>query len=113
MSARVLFPLSPESRSILGELDDLRTAARALLEFASQGACDEWTKLESRCPSELELRRGIIALSIPELKEMRSKVRRFRDILATSRRVAQASEASVDDGPGGDEHVRNSGIARP
>ena len=114
MSARTLYPMSPESLGILAELDHLRTAARALLEFASRGARDEWTKLENRFPSELELRRGIIVLSISELKEMQSKVRRFRDILATSRRAEQASEAtSADPEPGRSEHVRSSGIARP
>ena len=105
VSARTLYPLSSETRNILGELDQLRTAARTLLEFASPGACDEWTKLENRLPSEVELRRGIIALSISELKEMHSKVLRFRDILATSRRAAQVSQASVDHDPDSDEHV--------
>lgn len=108
----MLHPISPESRRILVELDHLRTGARALLDFASPGARDEWTKLENRCPSELELRRGIIALSISELKEMQSKVRRFRDILAASR-VEQASEASADPDPGCGEHVTGSGLARP
>lgn len=109
----MLYPISPESRSILVELDHLRTAARALLEFASPGACDEWTKLENRFPSELELRRGMIALSTSDLREMRSKARRFRDILATSRRAAQVSETSADHAPGSGEDVRSSAIGRP
>jgi hypothetical protein len=109
----MVYPLSPESRSMLVELDHLRAAARALLEFASPGACDEWTKLENRCPSELELRRGGIALSTSELREIQSKVRRFRDILTTSRRSEQASKASAEPDPGCDEHVSSSGIARP
>lgn len=107
----MLYPMSPESHSILVELDHLRTAARALLDFASRGARDEWTKLERRLPSELELRRGIIALSISELKEMQSKIGRFRDILATSRRAAQVSAVSVDHDPDG-QHVRRFVIGR-
>ena len=113
MSARILYPMSPESGRILAELDHLRTAARTLLEFASPGACDEWTKLENRLPSELERRRGIIALSTSELKEMQSKARRFRDILGTFRQSEQASEAKADADPGGGEHVTSLCIARP
>ncbi len=44
---------------------------------------------------------------------MQSKVRRFRDILATSRQAEQASEPSADPEPGRGEQVRSSGIARP
>jgi len=77
------YPICSESRRVLDELDHLRTEARALLDAASPGAREEWEKLESRFPSDLEIRRGHIALSKPELDEMRSKVQRFRDILAT------------------------------
>jgi hypothetical protein len=81
--ARMKYPICPESRRVLDELDHLRTDARALLDAASPGAREEWEKLESRFPSDLEIRRGHIALSKPQLDEMRSKVQRFRDILAT------------------------------
>jgi len=77
------YQMSPEARRILKDVDHLRTEARALLSVASPGAREEWEKLESRFPSDLEIRRGFIALSTPELDEMRSKIRRFRDILAT------------------------------
>lgn len=96
MNARTLYPISPEGRRILDELDHLRTAARALLDAASRAACEEWTKFESRFPSEVELRRGVIALSTSELKEMQSKVRRFRDILTTARREPNVSEVGVN-----------------
>lgn len=83
------YSICPESRRILDELDHLRTEARTLLDAASPGAREEWEKLESRFPSDLEIRRGLIAISKPELHEMRSKVRRFRDILATGQRSPQ------------------------
>jgi hypothetical protein len=95
------YPICPESRRDLDELDHLRTEARVLLDSASPGAREEWEKLEGRFPSELEIRFGIIALSKPELDEMRSKVRRFRDILATGHRtpqVAGAFDRDLDDG---------------
>jgi hypothetical protein len=101
VTARMKYPICPESRRILDELDYLRTEARALLDAASPGAREEWEKLESRFPSDLEIRRGIIGLSKPELDEMRSKVRRFRDILATdygSPQAAGGSEPDPDDG---------------
>jgi hypothetical protein len=96
--------LCPESRRILDELDHLRAEARALLDAASPGARGEWAKLESRLPSDLEIQRGIIALSESELDEMRSKVRRFRDILAAghrSPRVAGGFDRDLDDGDPG------------
>jgi|ERR1022692_2228513 hypothetical protein len=53
-------------------------------------------------PSDLEIRRGIIAFSKPELDEMRSKVRRFRDILAAtghrSPQVGGGFDRDLDDG---------------
>jgi hypothetical protein len=79
------YPISPESRRLLDELDHLRSAARALLDLASPDASKEWTKFERRFPSGLELLQGAISLSRPELEEMRSKARRFRDILEASR----------------------------
>jgi hypothetical protein len=107
------YPISPESRRILDELDYLRTEARALLEAASPGAREEWEKLESRFPSDVEIRRGIIALSRPELDEMRSKVRRFRDILAAtghrSPQVVGGFDRDLDDGG----HVAAVGDAGP
>jgi len=98
------YPICPESRRVLAELDHLRTEARALLAAASAGAREEWEKLESRFPSDLEIRRGQIALSKPELNEMRSKVKRFRDILATGQRGPQAA-----DDPDGDLRVGDLG----
>jgi hypothetical protein len=76
-------------------------AAKDEINHESPGAREEWEKLENRFPSELEIRRGIIALSKPELDEMRSKVRRFRDILAIGHRspqVAGAFHRDLDDG---------------
>jgi hypothetical protein len=93
------YPVSPESRSILEDLCQLRIAARALLDQASPDARDEWRKLESRFPSEVDLRRGIINLSKPELEEMRAKARRFRDILAANRRGLPNARTRVDRGP--------------
>jgi hypothetical protein len=80
-----MYPICPESRGLLDELDHLRSAARALLGLASPAACEEWTKFERRLPSALELLRGAISLSRSELREMGSKARRFRDILEASR----------------------------
>jgi len=83
------YPISPECRRLLDELDHLRSAARALLDLASLDAYEEWTKFESRFPSALELLRGAISLSRSDLEEMRSKARRFRDILEASRSESQ------------------------
>jgi hypothetical protein len=96
------YPICPESRRILDELGHLRIEARVLLDAASPEARAEWEKLESRFPSDLEIRRGIIALSKPELDEMRSKVRRFRDILATDPRSPQVGGGFDRDLDGGD-----------
>jgi hypothetical protein len=79
------YPISPESRQLLDELDHLRSAARALLDLASRDASDEWTKFERRFPTGPELLQGAISLSRTELEEMRSKARRFRDILEAIR----------------------------
>lgn len=103
------YPICPESRRVLDELDHLRTEARALLAAASPDAREEWEKLESRFPSDLEIRRGQLALSKPELDEMRSKVKRFRDILATGQRGPQAGDGLDGDlrvgDPGGRAHL--------
>jgi hypothetical protein len=77
-------PISPHGRRILEELKVLRTEARSLLDVASASARAEWEKLETRFPSDLEIRGGLIAFSSPELDEMRSKIRRFRDILSNT-----------------------------
>jgi hypothetical protein len=89
-------PLSPESRRLLEDLAHLRSEARALLGEASPGARDEWQKLERRFPSEVEICRGSIEVSKPELEEMRSKLRRFRDILMRGRRGPQMSRSIVE-----------------
>ena len=111
VSARMRYPICPESRRILDELDYLRTEARALLDAASPGAREEWEKLESRFPSDLEIRPGIIPFSKPERDEMRSKVRRFRDILAAtghrSPQVGGGFDRDLDDG----DHVAAVGDA--
>jgi hypothetical protein len=90
------YPISTESRRLLEDLAQLRAEAGALLHKASPGARDEWRKLESRFPSEVEIRRGFMAISKPELEEMRSKIRRFRDILMRGRRGPQISRRIVE-----------------
>jgi hypothetical protein len=75
-------PISPDSHDILDDLDVLQAETRPLLHVASPDARVEWEKFESRFPSAGEIREGFIALSNPELHEMRAKVRRFRDILS-------------------------------
>jgi hypothetical protein len=74
--------ISPDSHSILDDLDVLQVETRSLLDMASPDARAEWEKLESRFPTSVEIRGGFIALSNPELHEIRAKVRRFRDILS-------------------------------
>jgi hypothetical protein len=78
----MMHPISAHGRRILEELDILCVEARGLLDVASVNARAEWDKMETRFPSDLEIRGGFIAFSSPELAEMRSKVRRFRDILS-------------------------------
>jgi hypothetical protein len=75
--------ISPDSHNILDDLDALQAETRPLLDVASLDARAEWEKLESRFPSAREVRDGFIALSTPELYEMRTKVQRFLDILST------------------------------
>jgi hypothetical protein len=104
------YPISLESRRLLGELDGLRTAARALLDLASSGACEEWKAFELRCPSELELRRGTISLSTSELDEMRSKARRFGEILEATR--AECPECPMGKGRPGSDDASGLTIAR-
>jgi hypothetical protein len=74
--------ISPDGHNILDDLDVLQGEARSLLELASLDARAEWEKLESRFPTTREIRDGFIALSNPELHEMRAKARSFRDILS-------------------------------
>jgi hypothetical protein len=76
-------PISPDSHDILDDLDVLQAETRPLLHVASPDARVEWEKFESRFPSAGEIREGFIALSNPELHEIRAKARRFRDILST------------------------------
>ena len=75
--------VSPEISTILRDLDDLCAAARRLLHVASPGAREEWEKMERRFPFEGDVQGGMIFLSKSELILMHSKVRRFRDILAS------------------------------
>lgn len=95
MAPLMTYPICPESRRLLDELDHLRSAARALLGRASPGACEEWTKFEGRFPSGRELLRGVISLSRSELDEMRSKARRFRDILEASGCGSEGTHVSL------------------
>jgi hypothetical protein len=89
------YPLSSESRSILDDLSHLRAAAQALLHDASLEARAEWKKLESRLPSDVEIQQGLITLSKTKLDEMRSKIRRFRDILASQRGFSLAEDSGT------------------
>ena len=88
--------ISPEIRSILRDLDDLRGAVTRLLHVASPSAREEWDRMERRFPFEDDVRSGMIPLSKSELMLMRSKVRRFRDILAGF--AAQDGWTDHDDG---------------
>jgi hypothetical protein len=98
----MMHPLSPHGRRILEELNILRGEARSLLDVASANARAEWEKLETRFPSDLEIRGGLIAFSCPELDEMRAKVRRFRDILSGSSPHWPSDPDSDPDCPGRD-----------
>jgi hypothetical protein len=75
-------PISPDNHNILDDLDVLRAEARPFLEVASLAARAEWEKFESRFPSTREIWDGFIALSNPELHEVRANAQRFRDILS-------------------------------
>jgi hypothetical protein len=106
VAARMRYTISAETRRILEDLGHLRTAARALLGEASPEARHEWKRFEDRFPSDVEIRRGFIALSKPELEDMSSKVRRFRDILVLSIRSPFRVAVNGLEGPGegvGDE----------
>lgn len=92
--------ISPDSHSILDDLDVLQVETRSLLDVASPDARAEWERLETRFPSAVEIRGGFIALSHPELHEMRAKVRRFRDILSNSTGRAVRGPIRVADAAG-------------
>ena len=70
----------------------LLQAAEDLLALASPAAQREWEALRFQWPSEVDLRKGIIALSDDELELMRSKALRFVRILeaAGSTRTSNA-----------------------
>jgi hypothetical protein len=74
--------ISPDDHDILDDLDVLQAETRTLLKLASLDARAEWKKLESRFPSTREIRDGFIALSSPELHEVRATARRFHAILS-------------------------------
>ncbi|HZK73712.1 MAG TPA: hypothetical protein VFD88_06905 [Clostridia bacterium] len=77
------YRISPDGHNILDDLDVLQADTRPLLALASLDARAEWKQLESRFPSTAEIRDGLIALSNPELHEVRAKARRFHAILST------------------------------
>ena len=66
--------------------------------FASAEAQGEWEAFRFRWPSQVELRKGIIALSDDELAIMRSKLKRFVSILgaAESAHRSRAEIRTVD-----------------
>jgi hypothetical protein len=86
---------SPDSHNILDDLDALQDETRPLLDVASLDARAEWEKMESRFPSAREIRDGFIALSNPELQEMRTRVRRFRDVLSNQPGARSVGESEV------------------
>jgi hypothetical protein len=86
--------ISSDGHNILDDLDVLQAETRSLLDVASPDARAEWENLESRFPTTVEIRGGFILLSNPELHEMRSKVRRFRDILSNQPGAPSAGQSA-------------------
>jgi len=77
------YKVTARTEWLVAELDHLADAAKVRVALASTEAQREWEAFRLRWPSEVELRRGNIALSDDELALMRSKVERFVSILGT------------------------------
>ena len=78
------YTVTSRTKSLVAELSSLAEAAEDRLALASAEAQREWKAVRFRWPSEVELRKGIIALSDDELVLMRTKVMRFVSILGAA-----------------------------
>lgn len=77
------YPITPTMEGLLTEIVGLMGETRPWLGLVSPAARSEWDKLRDRFPCDDDLRRGSISLSEPEIGEMCSKFRRFREIVST------------------------------
>jgi hypothetical protein len=78
------YTVTSRTTSLVAELSTLAEAAEGRLALASAEAQREWKAVRFLWPSEVELRKGIIALSDDELVLMRAKVMRFVSILTAA-----------------------------
>jgi hypothetical protein len=92
------YKVTARTESLVAELATLAEVAEDRLAFASAEAQREWEAFRFRWPSQVELRKGIIALSDDEVAIMRSKAKRFVSILgaAESARRSNAGIRAVD-----------------
>jgi hypothetical protein len=92
------YTVTSRTESLVAELSSLAKAADDRLALASAEAQMEWEAVRFRWPSEVELRKGMIALSDDDLVLMRAKVMRFVSILgaAASVRSSNAQSQEVD-----------------
>jgi hypothetical protein len=79
---------------LVADLASLAEAAEDRLALASAEARREWEGFRFRLPSEVELRRGTLALSDDELARMRSKIKRLLSILAAEE-LARSSDVEI------------------
>jgi len=78
------YTVTSRTKSLVAELSMLAEAAEDRLALASAEAQREWQAVRFRWPSEVELRKGTIALSDDDLVLMRAKVMRFVSILGAA-----------------------------
>lgn len=78
------YTVTSRTKSLVAELSMLAEAAEDRLALASAEAQREWEAVRFLWPSEVELRRGTIALSDDDLVLMRAKVMRFVSILGAA-----------------------------
>ena len=78
------YTVTSRTKSLVAELSMLAEAAEDRLALASAEAQREWEAVRFRWPSEVELRKGTIALSDDDLVLMRAKVMRFVSILGAA-----------------------------
>jgi hypothetical protein len=88
------YKVTNRTEALVAELAILAEGAKDRLALASAEAQREWEVFRVRWPSEIELRKGIIALSDDELSFMRSKVERFVSILGAME-SARSSNAEI------------------
>ena len=78
MRYQVTKSIEPLLKEVVGLVGDIR----GWLASVSDAASDEWDTLRSRLPTDGDIRQGFTSLSEQELKDMRSTLWRFQEMVS-------------------------------